>query len=114
MCEIAYEVKNADGVTEKELNLKKTHKFPIGSLVEVAVYYLDEYGCRLFVVEHSRDCDGSPLYDLSFNRNAQREYRSAKAESETYYADILNTYDVHRINGSITRHFGEECLVLIR
>lgn len=52
------------------------HSIPLGSLVEVDV---EEYAshthtgvqielkgkCRLIVVEHPRDCDGTPLYTLS-------------------------------------------------
>ncbi len=51
------------GRTIKEVNLDKTHNVPIGSLVEF------EDGCRFWVVHHSRDCDGTPLYCLSWDRN---------------------------------------------
>lgn len=48
-----------DGRTYREVNLSLEHSIPIGSLVE-----LDD-GVRLWVVYHSRDCDGTPLYELS-------------------------------------------------
>lgn len=35
------------------------HEFDVGVLVEI------DDGVRLFVAEHTRDCDGAPLYSLS-------------------------------------------------
>lgn len=60
-----------NGKSVKENNLEKKHNIPIGSLVEVK--YDNWYGngacqkvhARLYVVEHTRDCDGTPLYSLS-------------------------------------------------
>lgn len=40
-------------------NCEMEHKFPIGSLVEI------RNGVRLFVIMHTRDCDGTPLYVLT-------------------------------------------------
>ena len=47
------------GLTWKEKNMLIEHKIPIGSLVEL------EEGVRLFIVKHTRDCDGTPLYVLA-------------------------------------------------
>jgi len=70
------EIKNIKDITEnngktvKENNLEIKHNIPIGSLVEVKY---DEWGgdgscikihARLWVVKHTRDCDGEPLYSL--------------------------------------------------
>jgi hypothetical protein len=60
-----------NGKTIRENNLEKTHDIPIGTLVEVK--YDEWYGdgacekvhARLWVIGHSRDCDGTPLYNLS-------------------------------------------------
>ena len=52
-----------NGKTIKENNLNKEHKIPIGSLVEI-----DDV-CRLYVVNYSRDCDGTPLYNLCHNKD---------------------------------------------
>lgn len=54
------------------------HKYPLGTLVEVKVSIVDGESsgdtgsvidlhgtCKLYVVGHSRDCDGTPLYELS-------------------------------------------------
>lgn len=57
------------GKTYREMNLEKVHNIPLGTLVEVDFddSYLEDpvKGLRLYVVEHSRDCDGTPLYSLS-------------------------------------------------
>ena len=68
------DVKNPKtGKTYREENNEKTHNIPIGALVEVDFddSYLDSKCCglRLFVVRHDRDCDGTPLYGLSFRKN---------------------------------------------
>ena len=59
-----------NGKTVRENNMAIKHKIPIGTLVDVK--YDEWYGdgacskvhARLFVVEHNRDCDGTPLYGL--------------------------------------------------
>lgn len=54
---------DSDGRTYREVNLSLEHSIPIGSLVEL------EDGVRLWVVYHSRDCDGEPLYELCPNKD---------------------------------------------
>lgn len=44
--------------TYREVNREKVHKIPLGTLVEL------ETGERLFVKQHTRDCDMSPLYSI--------------------------------------------------
>lgn len=65
-----------NGKTIEQNNLEqKKHDIPIGTLVEVK--YDEWFGngacqkvhARLFVVGHNRDCDGTPLYSLSPNKN---------------------------------------------
>jgi len=59
-----------NGRTIRENNNELQHNIPIGSLVEVQ--YDEWYGegacqkvhARLYVVKHTRDCDGTPLYSL--------------------------------------------------
>lgn len=55
-------VNPSTGLTAREENEKKQHNIELGTLVEI------ENGCRLFVVAHERDWDGTPLYALSFNK----------------------------------------------
>lgn len=59
--EIAYNIQDENGESQKDKNLKQNHNIELGSLVEL------DSGVRLFVVNHSRDCDGTPLYDLYMN-----------------------------------------------
>lgn len=47
------------GRTYRQVNAEKKHQIPIGTLVE-----LDD-GVRMWVVAHTRDCDNTPLYNLS-------------------------------------------------
>lgn len=53
---------DSQGRSYKEVNLEKKHKIPVGSLVEL------DTGARLFVVMHTRDCDGTPLYSLCHDK----------------------------------------------
>lgn len=48
-----------EGRTYREVNRTMKHALPVGALVEL------ESGARLFVAELSRDCDQTPLYNLS-------------------------------------------------
>lgn len=60
-----------NGKTVRDNNIQKKHNIPIGTLCE---FVIDEWfgggACmagkfRLYVIEHNRDCDGTPLYSLS-------------------------------------------------
>ena len=70
-----------NGKTIRENKLEIQHKIPIGVLVEVK--YDDWYGdgacqrvhARLWVIEHARDCDGTPLYVLGRYRDMQSRER---------------------------------------
>lgn len=58
------DIVESNGKTVRENNSAIAHKIPIGSLVEI-VSEDDEFewiGVRMYVVDHSRDCDGTPLY----------------------------------------------------
>lgn len=57
----------------RQMNAEKIHNIPLGSLVKVLKYNFklekyedDPHGLTLYVVRHGRDCDQTPLYDLSF------------------------------------------------
>lgn len=109
-----------NGKTVKENNLSKQHLIPIGSLVELSNKdYPDEAprdGLRLFVVHHSRDCDGTPLYDLSAKADAQQEYEKydeLRSQSTGQEWAIYNLQYVMAM-GAIMRHYSEESLTIIR
>lgn len=48
------------GRTYREVNNARKHIFEVGELVEI------EGGCRLFIAKQTRDCDGEPLYSLTY------------------------------------------------
>ncbi len=49
------------GRSYREVNNATKHSFNIGDLVEL------ETGERLFICKLTRDCDGTPLYNLGIN-----------------------------------------------
>lgn len=107
-----------NGLTIRENNMKTEHKIPLGSLVEVNIPYIEEHGVRLFVVSHERDCDGTPLYTLSFDKEAGDNLKSLKQElemlspgSEDYN---ITRYCYNRAVGSVTGGFSEDSLIVIK
>ena len=54
---------------DRPTNLLIQHKIPVGTLVEVNIDYSDHHGIRGYVCEHTRDCDGSPLYALYYSND---------------------------------------------
>jgi len=56
------------GLTYRQINNAKKHKFQVGQLVEL------ESGARLFVAKQTRDCDGTPLYSLTYVLPKDREF----------------------------------------
>lgn len=64
-------VNPATGKTYREENKERSHAIPIGELVEFKLSQWHGDGCcqkihaRMWVVLHSRDCDGTPLYGVS-------------------------------------------------
>lgn len=48
------------------INLLNDHNIPLDTLVEVVLEDSPKCGIRGFVVEYDRDCDGEPLYVISF------------------------------------------------
>jgi len=64
-------IKEFNGKTVKENNIELKHNISVDTLVEVMYdTWFGKGACkkvhaRLFVFEHTRDCDGTPLYSLS-------------------------------------------------
>lgn len=85
-----------NGRTIRENNMLIGHKIPIGTLVYVKIDTWHGNGAserieaRLFVVEHHRDCDGSPLYGLSkFNLDAWNYWTK---NYENHFARLVSEY----------------------
>ena len=83
------DIVESNGRTVKENNLSISYNIPLGSLVEITNEDEDS-GVRLFVVSHDRDCDGTPLYGLSFDKNVQEKIIKLEQELE-------NDEDVDRL-----------------
>tara|TARA_B100002019_G_C20904442_1_gene419694 strand:+ start:106 stop:447 length:342 start_codon:yes stop_codon:yes gene_type:complete len=66
---LVHNIKESNGKTIRENNLEVKHSIPLGTIVEIDCDYCEEHGLRLFVGLHSRDCDGTPLYSLTFNKS---------------------------------------------
>ena len=64
--------------TYRELNMEKRHAIPIGTLVEIVSHSDDDAydGVRLYVVHHHRDCDGTPLYAMAWDKRDTVQERS--------------------------------------
>jgi hypothetical protein len=90
------------GRSYREINNARSHAIPVGALVEIT--HDPEYpsamdGARLFVVMQTRDCDGTPLYELCADpedtEQANPRFRNAKwhggysEESLTVIREIL-------------------------
>jgi hypothetical protein len=119
---IVYEIKDENGVTDKDRNLEVQHRIPLGTMVEVDLKECDEHGCRLFVVSHGRDCDGTPLYGLSFNPKAHNDVLEFSEQlSQLHSAEFpcpsmaaLVRMSLHMARGSITSGLTEENLIVIK
>ncbi len=113
------EIQEANGKTIRENNMEQKHEIPLGSLVEITYEGYDDdenpvNGLRLFVVKHSRDCDGTPLYDLSFKVSAQREFEDVEARKNELRSCGLYPLLHGQASGAIKRHYSIDSLKLIR
>ena len=67
------DARDGTGRSYREANNATQHAIPIGTLVEYQscdTDYASVYdGIRAFVVKHTRDCDGTPLYSLCLDSN---------------------------------------------
>ena len=89
------------GLTIKQENLRQQHDIPLDTLVEINCDYSEYHGLRLFVARHERDCDGTPLYGLSFEK----------------HEIISNWFLVFKegvVNFAITGGFGKESLIVVK
>lgn len=99
-----------------------SHKVEIGTLVEIITdcpigEYASNYkGVRLFVVGHHEDCDGSPLYKLSFDQNAAKyELKERKEFESNKKSPISNLFltSYYEARGAITDGWGEDSFIVV-
>ena len=115
------DIVEANGKTWKENNLELKHNIPIGALVEINWDGGEYNGICLFVVEHARDCDGSPLYGLSFDKDAftdaqecERNIKNMKEHVSDYELPMrIEHHNRERAVARILNGMSEECLTVI-
>lgn len=106
-----------NGRSIRENNYDRQHTIPLGAIVEVVYDDRDEdedsqtFGLRLFVVNHSRDCDGTPLYDLSYSRTAFKDHQELLEAEKS--GDRLATLLRWQASGRLLRHYSAECLKIV-
>ena len=98
--------------------IKEQHEFPIGSLVEITeedilveigLYDNSQLGLRLFVVNQDHDINGTPLYDLSFNKDIY-EGEQLRKSGDSHLSNALYYINV----GSQLKGISQERLKLIK
>lgn len=110
--------------------LKFPHSIALGTEVSVVVSLLPEYnGLRFYVTNLSRDCDGTPLYDL--HQDKEQSYKMQKLQTflkilnddEEMAANMPNAYNdlvsvinaqIEVIRRSCETHFSDDCLIVHR
>lgn len=102
--------------TYRQLNMEKTWKYPLNSLVKVLKYVYesdtfvdDPHGLVLHVTKHGRDCDGTPLYYLS--HLTAEKYKEALDVFKGGYDG--QTFDAEVLGSPLAGGYSEESLRLI-
>lgn len=117
------DIVEANGKTVKQNNMAQVHNISIGTLVEILPDSFsddddnDEAGLRLFVVGHGRDCDGTPLYHMSFKKDAYKEMEEHKRKKAVLTDN--NEYQIEKhlftlAQGSILFNYSESSLKVIK
>lgn len=75
------------GKTWREKNSELKHNIQIGALVEIDRddKESEQHGVRMFVVMHGRDCDQTPLYVLSANKDAVENNKKNNLIDKMHY-----------------------------
>ncbi len=111
---VVHKIVGEDGLTDKERNNAIQHLYPVFTMVEIKLDDEDrvENGLRLYVHSHTRDFDGTPLYNLTADIEAikspctQEPLRTLTCPYERYFA----TMDI----GKIVSGYSESCMVEYR
>lgn len=110
---VIHDLKESNGKTIKENNMELQHNIPIGTLVEYKTNdpESDYFGVRLFVAEHARDCDGTPLYNLSSSKKLIRDMDELKEDD--FNSPALKQQLMRHYRGMMEGGFSEESLEII-
>lgn len=111
------DIVESNGRTVRENNTSKKHDIPIGTLVEVKYNtWFNDGACekvhaRLWVVGHSRDCDGTPLYNLSRYKDPMYVDGSLRIRGEEDW--YLKKEAVLNVANDVQSGYGRESLKVI-
>lgn len=95
-----------------KINIKnRSHKIPIGSLVEIDSTYSEEEGLRLYVCGYGFNSNGEPLYNLTFDKNLIGKDPCKEMNNEE--KEAIQSCLLIAI-GSIARNFNENSLKIIK
>lgn len=101
-----------DGRTIRDKNNEKKHELPLYTLVEVNIPNDAHHGIRLFVQSYSRDCDGTPLYNLTYDLELVGKGVHSLKDANSKEAFDRDFYLVDM--GKILTHYSIDSLVVIR
>ncbi len=91
----------------------KEHSIPLYSLVEINFNEYD--GIRLYVQNHSRDIDGSPLYDLTYDLTLiGKEVLLSNFFKEVNNNTLINSVWKAVDFGKVLCHFSADSLTVIK
>jgi len=107
------EILESNGLSVRENNMDKNHSIPLFTLVEL-VCDDHENGLRFFVQNHSRDCDGTPLYDLTTDTKLVGIDLSLSDALNGCKKDLLSGIFVAVDFGKIRLHYHESALKIVR
>jgi hypothetical protein len=95
------------GRTYREVNNAKEHQFKIGDLVQL------EDGARLFVVYLHRDCDGTPLYSLSHDKDDTEKISSVFANPSWSCGHLEDSLELINTDGKLESDIKSELIGIL-
>lgn len=90
----------------------KEHTIPLYSLVEINSD--EDNGIRLYVQKHSRDCDGTPLYDLTYDIKMVGKTVALDSFFKEVNKSPLDAVWKAVDFGKVISHFSEQSLTVIK
>lgn len=109
---VVHHIVGEDGLSDKERNLKNQHTIPLFSLVQIQDDGSEEFGLRLYVQGHSRDCDGTPLYNLTLDYRVVG--KDLSFDSIKNIQNPLEKYFATMDMGKYTGGYSADSLVVIK
>lgn len=105
------DIVEANGKTVRQNNLEIAHTIPLKTFVEIDSDYNESHGCRGYVVDYERDCDGTPLYGLSLDPTDAEHIANMRrgVDEKLDQAEAWLKLARSRVNGG----WGEDSLIIL-